>query len=149
MKKEIVPEAVASLHRYYHCSVEMKYQFAKIWKGVLPDNPLVIMSNTDFKKSIYGYMYMSLWLAFINNFVEGWKKVGLSDSLIDKLLEDDRANDLKIFRHSVFHYQENFWAKTAIKHLAMKRLLPWAKELDNEIERWFRDNGIKYIPKKV
>ena len=133
-------EAVASLHRYYHCSVEMKYQFAEVWKGPLPTDPSVIYSNDQILQSIYAYMYMSLWLAFLNSVIEGWAQIKLKDKKIEGLLKQSYIKNIKIFRHSVFHYQQNYWAKMAEKHLATKGFLGWAQDLDTELERWFRDH---------
>lgn len=135
-------EAIASLHRYYHCSVEMKYQFAEVWGGPLPTDPSVLYTNDQILRGTYGYMYMSLWLAFLNSVIEGWETIGISDQKIGSLLKKDFVKSIKIFRHSVFHYQQNYWAKMAIKHLAVKGFLQWAQELDNELERWFKDNRL-------
>ena len=133
-------EAIASLQRYYHCSVEMKYQFAEIWEGPLPTDPSVLYTNKQILQGAYGYMYMSLWLGFLNSVIEGWEIIGINDQKIDNLLTKGFVENLKIFRHSVFHYQPNYWAKMAEKHLATEGLLQWTYELDNELERWFKDN---------
>jgi len=55
-------------------------------------------------------------------------------------LKQSYIKNIKIFRHSVFHYQQNYWAKMAEKHLATKGFLGWAQDLDTELERWFRDH---------
>jgi hypothetical protein len=141
MKRDDRVEAIASLQHYYHISVEMKYQFAEIWKGPLPTDTKIVWSRSQTLQGIYGYMYMSLWLAFINTVAEGWEKIELKDDAIDSLLSSNFRKILKVFRHTVFHFQKNYWAKMAEKHLENQDFLKWATNLDNEFEQWLIGNS--------
>jgi hypothetical protein len=127
----------------------MKFRFADIWNGPLPTEPSDLWSRPEILQGAYGYMYMSLWLAFINVVVEGWKKIGLADDTIDDLLRKGYVDNLKVFRHTVFHWQKHYWAKMAEKHLAIEGFLEWAVSLDEEFERWFKDKAPRAFGARV
>lgn len=149
MKIKDTEEAIASLHRYYHCSVEMKYQFAEIWHGPLPLIAAELYTEEQNHQSMYGYMYMSLWLGFLNSVIEGWQMIGLVDERIDALLSMGYLQNIQVFRHTVFHYQQNYWAKMAEKHLGVEGFVPWTQELDAEFDRWFIANGTETMAKQA
>ena len=80
MTNQVHRQRIARLQRYYFNSVEMKYQFAEYWGGVIPDDASVLFNVLDDNKGMYGYIYLSLWLGFLNVVAEGWKKL---DSCLD------------------------------------------------------------------
>jgi len=92
-------------------------------------------------EGIKAYGYMSYWYASLNVVVEGWQKLGLRDSKIDELLSSPNVEALLLYRHSVFHFHEDYFNRHLTDPLIDRGDNPvaWVRELSSEFSRWFLD----------
>lgn len=128
---------VFTLHRYYIWSTLLKHHFQESlgppWFETKDGKTLW----TD--EGIQGFAYLSYWYAALNVVVEGWQKLGLHDPRVDELLDSPNVEHLKLYRHSVFHFHEDYFNV----HLTMPLIesdaspVAWVWSLSSELGRWF------------
>lgn len=46
---------------------------------------------------------------------------------------------LKLYRHVVFHFHEDYYTKLAVDFVKQPDIVPWVRELSSELGRWFLD----------
>jgi hypothetical protein len=73
--------------------------------------------------------------------IEGYKELKLSDEEIDALLKkSDYVNNIKLLRHSLFHYQKEQLPDRLMKFIEMENSAEWALKVKNAFETFFRKN---------
>jgi hypothetical protein len=127
--------AVFTLHRYWIWANRMRKHF---------DDHLgkEKKKKDEFRKKIgmgfEEFMYMSLWYALLYVVIEGWKRLGLVDTEIDRLLHSLNVNLLKRYRNGVFHYQKGYIDERFIGFIRDgKNCVSWVRELNTQLGRFF------------
>ncbi len=88
------------------------------------------------------------WFAALCPVIEGWEKLKLSNERIDKLLYKtpngrqavDHLLTLRLFRHSIYHYQETFFEP---KHLGALDLdfIRWCDNVFTAFKTFVEEHG--------
>ena len=92
---------------------------------------------------------MSLWYASLYVVIEAWKSAGLSDPVIDQLLNDNESivSTLRRFRNSVYHYQDSIFEP---KYLEFLKLGPesvyWTAALHDEFKSYLGKLPSRLMP---
>ena len=125
-----IDEYIFTLHKYFIWADRMRYHF----KQILEDGCQSINS----KERILANLYMSCWYAHIYVVIEGQKKLGLSDTKIDKLLKSPNVDLLKLYRNGVFHFHKNYLGEPFLGFIQKgQNSVQWVHELHNEFSRFF------------
>lgn len=130
------PKHVYTLHRYYTWSTILKGHFEDVLAEFRARGEAFSMKTDD---GIRGYAYMSYWYAALYVVIEGWQKLGLHDPKIDELLESPNLELLKLYRHSVFHFHEDYFNEPLTTPFVERGepAVIWVRSLSNEFGRWF------------
>jgi len=126
---------VFTLHRYYIWANRMRTHFDDLLKG----GEVKGLFTGRGGQSIEATMYMSLWYALLYVVVEGWRRLRLSDPVIDELLSKaDHVRVLKRYRHGVAHFQSNYVDSRFTEIMKdSEATVPWIRDLNRELGRWF------------
>lgn len=129
------PSHVHTLHRYYIWSLLLKKQFDETLEGFVSRCEAFSFATDE---GITAFAYMSYWYTALYVVVEGWKRLGLEDEEIDKLLSSDNVELLKLFRHGVVHFHEDYINEhLALPFISENESPAWVAELSRELGRWF------------
>jgi|ERR1700674_219854 len=80
------------------------------------------------------------WPASLYVVIEGWQELGLSDPIIDSLLQKQTHVDtLRLLRNGTFHYQGSLIPKKMIGFFNANDSNLWIMELQDEFWRYFRE----------
>ena len=70
--------------------------------------------------------------------IEGWRKLGLEDEEVDRLLESPNVELLRRFRNGTFHYQQKYWSEKLVELIRDGEGVPqWVSELNRMFGRYF------------
>lgn len=124
---------LASLYRYFIWANRLKEYFDK-----------AVIASKDSESSVelmwaddYG-LFMAHWYGALYVVVEGWKKLGLRDPTVDKLLDSPNVELLKWFRNGAFHFQKEYFDKRFTKFwYDSKKTVPWVRQLNSAFSRFF------------
>jgi hypothetical protein len=132
------PAHVYTLHRYYVWSTILQGHFNAILEAFRSRGEPFSMKTDD---GIRGYAYMSYWYAALYVVIEGWQKLGLRDEAIDRLLESPNVELLRLYRHAVFHFHEDYFNEHLTTPFVERGESPvgWVRSLSDEFGRWFLD----------
>jgi len=79
---------------------------------------------------------MSLWYALLAVVIEGWTELGLSDPVVDELLQSPFLHKLRRYRNGVFHYQRRYWDDRRTELLmGGAESATWVRRIHQEIGR--------------
>jgi len=124
-----------SLHRYYCWTTLLKrdFEIALEKVGQQPNSPahrgLILHKDLG--------MYMSYWYGALYVVCEGWQKLGLSDRLIDQLLESPNLKLLRRYRNGAFHFQKKYFDARFHKFMQEKSSVEWVRQISAAFGRWF------------
>jgi hypothetical protein len=82
-------------------------------------------------------IYLSLWQATLYVVVEGWRKLALSDVMLDGLLQSSNVEALKLHRHGTFHYHEDITPPTYRALLQSPDVVQWTHALSDAFHTYF------------
>ena len=102
------------------------------------------VENNDFFRAA---AYLSVWFALLYVVVEGWRKWKFFDAKVDPLLTANHIDELKAYRHAIFHAEE-FDAPAVMLFEAKPDRSKWISELSNELRRALRDWN-ENLPKRL
>jgi hypothetical protein len=124
--------ATADAVRYALFHVSNDPAEAAVMKELGPElGELARLQSTMFRLSVfYGLLYVV---------VEGYREVGQPSEAIDKLLEEDHVNRLRLFRNAVFHYQKEPISPKLLGFLTQPESEVWIKKLHREFEKYLRE----------
>jgi hypothetical protein len=132
------PAPVYTLHRYYLWSTILKDHYYEALAGPTERGEAFSLKSDE---GIVAFAYLCYWYAALYVVVEGWKKLELHDPQVDELLKSPNVEFLKLYRHNVFHFHEDYFNP----HLTMPLIdsadnpVVWVRALSNELGRWFLD----------
>lgn len=95
------------------------------------------------------YDYNFFWLSAVYIVIEGYQKLGFSNSDVDELLSDTLMTDmLKRVRHSVFDYHHKYynWDLISDSVIESKRFTDWICELHCAFYRFLKDVETQQLP---
>ena len=124
---------LASLYRYFIWANRLKEYF---------DKAVIASKDSEFSVELmwaddYG-LFMAHWYGALYVVVEGWKKLGLRDSTVDKLLDSPNVELLKWFRNGAFHFQKEYFDKRFTKFwYDSKKTVPWVRQLNSSFSQFF------------
>ncbi len=108
------------------------------WLEASPDGHNAVGPEAASKfESGYGipiWIYVTLHLACLYTVVEGWRRLGLSDPVLDSILKDDaNVDQLRALRDGVFHFGaiDN---PAIMSVLSNKALLGWAGKVHAAVQ---------------
>jgi hypothetical protein len=130
------PKHLHTLHRYFVWSTILKRHFEQVLEQFRSRGESFSMKTDN---GIRGYAYLSYWYAALYVVVEGWQKLGLYDDEIDRLLESPNVELLKLYRHGVFHFHEDYFNESLTLPLIETGDNPveWVRALSSALGRWF------------
>jgi len=137
--------AIRSLHRYYIHTTLLKKKFEE---ETLKASHIVTEHddpemNTVLTGINLGVMpvgtYMEYWYGGLYVVCEGWKDLGLEDDTIDNLLENELLDSLRLFRNSVFHFQQDYCSPKKNSFINSPGSVDYIRNLSEELGRWFLD----------
>lgn len=102
-----------------------------------------ILAREDFKpyEGVSGFesvLYMSYWYASLYVVIEGWKALGLSDNVIDGLLDSPNVKLLKRYRNGVFHFQRKYHDPRFYEFITQGHdEVTWVRSLNEQFGRYF------------
>jgi hypothetical protein len=82
--------------------------------------------------------HMDIWLAMLYVVVEGWRKWKFFDPTVDRLLESQFVDDLKAYRHAMFHANDFDDPRALPEQLDAERMR-WHGDLGNALRAGLRD----------
>jgi len=119
------------LHRYW------------IWSDAMRNNFFQKISVCEVEKfDLSTYvgeigMYLSYWYSSLYAVLEGYRCSELSNSEVDRLLEDSQKVDmLRKFRNGVFHVQVDYFSAKHLEFLNNKETGIWASELTESLGKF-------------
>jgi hypothetical protein len=120
------------LHSYFLWSDRMRVCFAySLRKPLVPGHTPIIQ---DFDQ----YQYMAHWYAGMYCVIEGWRKLGLSDARVTKLLRKKGMVDkLRECRNVIYHFQGNVIDDRLTKFISYSGSAQWIHELTKAVGDWF------------
>jgi hypothetical protein len=126
---------VITLHRYYLWSTVMHGQFEDVLTGIRERGQRFSIKTDE---GILGLAYMSYWYASLWVVVEGWQKLGLHDDEVDRLLDSALTEKLKLFRHGVLHFHENYFNQPLVDpFIRDEESVAWVRSLSQALGRSF------------
>jgi hypothetical protein len=129
------PAHVHTLHRYFIWSTLLKSNFDEAIRGFIARGQTF---SFDSDEGIVAYAYMSYWYAALYVVVEGWQRLDLHDDRVDALLSSEHIELLKLYRHGVFHFHEDYInTYLTMPFIGADQSPAWVAELSQEIGRWF------------
>ena len=130
---------IVSLYRYYLMMRHMQSHFLHELGG--GDWHLTAQKNPDFLPFLIRVdapaIYLSLWQATLYVVIEGWKKLGLSDPVIDEFLRSPNVDALKLHRHGTFHYHEELTPPVYRSLLQSLDFVQWTHGLSEAFRSYF------------
>jgi hypothetical protein len=83
-------------------------------------------------------LYMSCWYGGLYVVIEGWQKLGLSDSIIDQLLTSPNVRLLKQYRNGVFHFQKAYFDERFTNFMTKgENAVNWVRDLNRAFGGYF------------
>lgn len=129
------PAHVFTLHRYYLWSTILKARFQDTLAGFTARGERFSLNSDE---GVVTQAYMSYWYAALYVVIEGWQKLGLHDDEVDELLASENVELLKLYRHSVFHFHEDYFNRhLTLPFIEGDATVTWVRELSSEFGRWF------------
>lgn len=130
------PGHVLTLHRFFLWSTVLQSHFNETLAGFTARGEGFSLNSDE---GIKAYAYMSYWYAALYVVVEGWQRLGLHDDRVDELLDSPNVELLKLYRHGVFHFHEDYFNQHLTLPLIDRGDAPvaWVRDLSNELGRWF------------
>lgn len=81
---------------------------------------------------------MSYWYAGLYVVAEGWKKLKLSDTQINRLLDSPNLELLRRYRNGTFHFQSEYNDQRFIDLINNgENIVTWVRELNQQVGRYF------------
>lgn len=128
------PAKVFTLYRYFIVADQMR----RLYYEYLQSHPGVTVDSDEWIES---YVYMSLWYGTLYVVTEGWRRLGLSDSQIERHLVDTAmVQRLESARNGAFHFKSKYWdvAQTAMPFGGAESAR-WVAGLHKAYSRYFLD----------
>jgi hypothetical protein len=127
---------IVTLHRYFIWCNRMRTHFDAIMKDATPDRMEELLLLNP---------YMSYWYGGLYVVIEGWRELGLHDSVIDPLLDSPNVTLLRRYRNGVFHFQ-NHWFDEHIVGLMRdgEDVVAWVRSLNGEFGRYFLERHAEW-----
>ena len=83
-------------------------------------------------------LYMSYWYGGLYVVIEGWRRLKLSDQVIDTLLNSPNVDLLRRYRNGCFHFQEKYFDDRFLKFIDEGTdVVWWVRELNQQLGRFF------------
>lgn len=131
-----VDPPLLTLHRYFVWSTVLKAHFEDVLAGFRERGESFSMKTDE---GIRGLAYMSYWYASLWVVVEGWQKLGLHDDEVDRLLDSPLTEKLRLYRHWVLHYHEEYFNRHLVEPFSGEgtEAVEWVRALSTELGRSF------------
>jgi len=99
------------------------------------------------------FAYFSMWMALLYVVCEGWAQLGLCDSSVQSLLQEDRLRLLRRYRNGVAHFQKTYFDRRFTEFVDQgDAILDWAHALHSALGEhfltWYEKRGMKYDVKE-
>ncbi len=105
MDEKSLKLAVHALHKYYIWANRMREHFYELVPQIA-NHP---QTDRFSKEALLADLYMSFWYGELYVVIEGWKELGLSDPLVDSLLNSPNVELLRRYRNGAFHFQKDYF----------------------------------------
>ncbi|TET45416.1 hypothetical protein E3J62_07620 [candidate division TA06 bacterium] len=126
-------QQMVALHRYFIWADRMRAHFDEQIRET-GSIPFAVQDDTQPNP------YMSYWYGGTYVVIEGWKKLGLSDPIIETLLESPNIEMLKRYRNGVFHFQKDYFDDRFVGFIRDgQKSVEWVRKLRQELSRFFLD----------
>jgi hypothetical protein len=93
------------------------------------------VENNDFLRASG---HLTVWLALLYVVIEGWRKWRFFDSELDPLLESPIVEELKKYRHAIFHAND-FDHRNVLEFEANEARRNWTSNVGNALRQAIRD----------
>lgn len=134
MEEKELKQAVQSLHKYFIWANRMREHFYKL-VPVVANAPTQDRFSTE---AIEAELYMNFWYGELHVVIEGWQELGLSDPIVDGLLDSPNLELLKRYRNGVFHFQKDYFDDRFIDFMTKGRdTASWVFDVNDAIGTYF------------
>ena len=105
-------------------------------------------SYTDERKA-HWEPYLAYWLGGLFVVCEGWRRLALTDDIVDKLLKDKaKLGLLELYRHGAFHYQRDYFDRRFLNVWDDAKFWLWVRRLHRALGRAVKDD-VKHLPRRT
>ena len=124
--------SIITLHRYYIWADRMRTHF----------DDLISKGEFDGAAQIEGFLYMSYWYGGLYVVIEGWRKLRLSDAVIDAMLQSTNVELLRRYRNGVFHFQKDYNDERFFAFMKEGTdSVAWVRSLNLQFGRYFLETS--------
>jgi len=124
----VEPSPLQSLHRYFIWANRMRTHFDEI----------LSRGGYDEKIEFESWLYMSYWYGGLYVVIEGWRKLQLTDTVIDNLLLHPYVDLLRLYRNGTFHFHQDYHDKKFISFMKEGGdSAAWIRDLNEQFGRYF------------
>ena len=130
MSDRKVPEIVV-LHRHWMWANLFRTRFdahLSNHTGSPPEDPTFTEDWVINLCSWYGHLYVT---------IEGWQAIGLSDGVVDDLLNSPNVDLLRRLRNAIWHYQDSTIDPRITEFMAALDAVSWVRSLNQNFGRVF------------
>jgi hypothetical protein len=123
---------IVTLHRYFIWANRMRTHFD--W----------VISNGELagEREIESFLYMSYWYGGLYVVIEGWRKLMLTDTVIDGLLQSPNVELLRRYRNGVFHFQPEYNDQRFLEFMEQGvDEVNWVRSVNEQFGRYFLESG--------
>lgn len=130
------PAKVLTLHRYFIAADRMKHHFDRYIRQHRFDESVV-----DSKEWPIIFSLMSVWYGTLYVVVEGWRRLRLSNTDVDRYLADhDLVRSLESARNGAFHFKPKYWDESHRDFIVRgESSAQWARGLHHAFSQFFLD----------
>jgi hypothetical protein len=123
---------VLSLHRYFIACNRMRFHLDEMLGEYKPE------MDRSAPEVVRMYTYLNYWYGGLYIVIEGWRKLQLTDPVIDELLTSPNVELLRRYRNGAFHFQKDYFDDRfeAFTDKGMEAI-EWVRSLHRGFSRFF------------
>jgi hypothetical protein len=132
--RTVTDHAMAALHKYYLRAVHMRDGFYAATKQLASKyGKEALKPGSHSTERFQAEMYLDHWYAGIFAAMEGYEKLGLSNTEVERLRADPLYSKLRAYRAGTYHFREKYFDDDIRCFLAEKQSASWLVNLDTAL----------------
>jgi len=127
--------ALLALARYWLCADQLRSSFFEAFRASTPGH--LVDAHGDVCLSFYLVsgpgIFSALWFGALFVVIEGYRELALSDPHIDRLLQSDHVDALRLYRNATFHFQSSAFHKKMLPLHETHESEQWIDEIHQRL----------------
>lgn len=127
--------ALLALVRYWLCADQLRSSFFDAYRASNPGH--LTDAHGDVGLSFYWVsgpgIFSSLWFGALFVVIEGYRGLALSDPNIDRLLQSDHVDALRLYRNATFHFQPSAFHRKMLPLHETQESEQWMDEIHRRL----------------